>query len=90
MAKKNSPDLTSSFFDIRESLASSEPAKDAPLPARMRPRTLDEIIGQEHLLAEGKLLRRTVQSDRWTSMIFYGPPGCGKTTLAQVISKVTQ
>ena len=62
---------------------------NAPLAARMRPRTLEEVVGQSHLLAEGKLLRRTIQSDRWTSVIFYGPPGCGKTTLAQVISNVT-
>lgn len=62
----------------------------APLAVRMRPRNLDEIIGQEHVLGPGKLLRRTIQSDRWTSMMFYGPPGSGKTTLATVISKVTQ
>lgn len=62
----------------------------APLAARMRPRTLDEIVGQQHILAEGKLLRRTVQSDRFTSMIFYGPPGAGKTTLARVISSATE
>lgn len=62
----------------------------APLAVRMRPRTLDEIVGQDPILGPGKLLRRTVQSDRWSSMIFYGPPGSGKTTLASVISKVTQ
>ncbi len=62
----------------------------APLAARMRPQSLDEIAGQRHILAEGKLLRRTVQSDRFTSMIFYGPPGCGKTTLARVISNATK
>lgn len=62
---------------------------DAPLSARMRPRSLDEIAGQTHLLAEGKLLRRTLQSKQWTSMIFYGPPGVGKTTLAQMISRMS-
>ena len=62
---------------------------NAPLAVRMRPKTLDEIAGQEHLLGEGKLLRRTIQSERWTSMIFYGPPGSGKTTLAQVIARMT-
>ncbi|OGW79340.1 MAG: AAA family ATPase [Omnitrophica bacterium GWA2_52_8] len=56
----------------------------------MRPRNLDEIVGQDHLLAPGKLLRRSVQSDRWTSMIIYGPPGSGKTTLARVISRETR
>lgn len=58
-----------------------------PLAARMRPRTLDEIAGQEHILGEGKLLRRAIESDRFTSLIFYGPPGTGKTTLASVIAR---
>ena len=61
----------------------------APLAARMRPRTLDEYIGQEHLLGEGKLLKRTILADRLTSLILYGPPGTGKTTLASIISKMT-
>ncbi|MBI3306923.1 MAG: replication-associated recombination protein A [Candidatus Omnitrophica bacterium] len=56
----------------------------------MRPSSLDEVMGQKHLLGEGKLLRRTIQSDRWTSLIFYGPPGSGKTSLAQIISRVTK
>ncbi|MEP4079467.1 replication-associated recombination protein A [Haloferula sp.] len=55
----------------------------------MRPRTLDEIAGQQHILAEGKLLRRAIESDRFTSLIFYGPPGTGKTTLASVIARST-
>ena len=55
----------------------------------MRPRTLDEIAGQQHILAEGKLLRRAIESDRFTSLIFYGPPGTGKTTLANVIARST-
>ncbi len=71
-------------------LSEAEVSANLPLAARMRPRNLEEIVGQSHLLAPGKLLNRTLQSDRWTSMIFYGPPGCGKTTLAQVISRVTQ
>lgn len=61
----------------------------APLAARMRPRTLDEYIGQEHLLGEGKLLKRTILADRLTSLILYGPPGTGKTTLASIISQMT-
>lgn len=60
-----------------------------PLAARMRPRTLDEVAGQKHLLAEGKLLRRAIETDRFTSLIFYGPPGVGKTTLAAVIAQTT-
>ena len=63
---------------------------DAPLADRMRPRTLDEFIGQEHLLGKGKLLRRAIEADRMTSSIFYGPPGCGKTTLASIIAGTTQ
>ena len=70
----------------------SGPAKataDAPLAARMRPRTLDEVAGQKHILAEGKLLRRAIEADRFSSLIFYGPPGTGKTTLATVIAQST-
>jgi putative ATPase len=64
-------------------------AGTAPLAARMRPGSLDDIIGQEHLLGEGKLLRRAIEADRFSSIILYGPPGCGKTTLAEVIAKTT-
>lgn len=60
-----------------------------PLAARMRPRTVNEIIGQEHLLAPGRLLRRNIESDHITSMILWGPPGSGKTTLAEVIARQT-
>src|SRR3989338_7069516 len=61
----------------------------APLASRMRPRTLEEFVGQEHLLGEGKLLKRIITADRLTSLVLYGPPGSGKTTLALVISRVT-
>ena len=63
---------------------------DAPLAARLRPRTLDEIVGQFHLLGEGKVLRRLIESDHISSMIFWGPPGVGKTTLARVIAGHTK
>lgn len=58
-----------------------------PLADRLRPRTLDEVIGQAHLLGEGKLLRQLILNGKIPNLIFYGPPGCGKTTLAQLISK---
>jgi putative ATPase len=62
----------------------------APLAVRMRPRTLDEFVGQQHFLGKGKLLRRMLEADRLTSVIFYGPPGTGKTTLAQLIANYTK
>jgi putative ATPase len=61
----------------------------APLATRMRPRSLDELVGQEHILAPGKLLRRAIEADRLPSVIFYGPPGSGKTTLARIIAEMT-
>src|SRR6202048_1123894 len=74
------------------------PQKNTPLPtitgeplaARMRPRALDEIVGQEHLLGPGRLLRRSIEGDAISSMILWGPPGSGKTTLADVIARVTR
>ena len=61
-----------------------------PLPARLRPRTIDEVVGQQHLLGEGMVLRRIIQQDMVSSMIFWGPPGVGKTTLAHVIANHTR
>lgn len=63
---------------------------EEPLAARMRPRTLDEYIGQDHILGKGRLLRRAIQADQLSSVIFYGPPGTGKTTLARVIANTTK
>ncbi len=67
-----------------------EVSANAPLAERMRPRSMDEFAGQEHLLGEGKILRRMIESDSLSSLIFWGPPGCGKTTLAHVIAKETK
>lgn len=64
--------------------------KEAPLAARMRPRTLEEFVGQEEIVGEGRLLRRAIAADRLTSLIFYGPPGTGKTTLAMIIANTTR
>jgi len=64
--------------------------KEAPLAARMRPRTMDEFVGQEHIVGPGRLLRRAIQADQLSSLIFYGPPGTGKTTLAMVIANTTR
>lgn len=64
--------------------------KEQPLAARMRPRTLDEFIGQDHIIGPGRLLRRAIQADQLSSLIFYGPPGTGKTTLARIIANTTR
>ncbi|MCB0034147.1 MAG: AAA family ATPase [Anaerolineales bacterium] len=64
--------------------------QESPLANRMRPRTLDEYVGQEHIIGPGRLLRRAIQADQLSSLIFYGPPGTGKTTLAMVIANSTK
>jgi putative ATPase len=77
-------------MDLFEASLKERMAHDQPLAARMRPRNLDEFIGQEHILGPGRLLRRAIQADRLSSLIFYGPPGTGKTTLALVIANTTR
>src|ERR1051326_3786632 len=61
-----------------------------PLAARMRPRDLNDFVGQSHILGPGQLLRRAIEADRIQSLIFYGPPGTGKTSLAQIIARQTK
>ena len=76
--------------DLFEEAQETETANTvAPLATRMRPRSLDELMGQEHILGPGKLLRRAIEADRLPSVIFYGPPGSGKTTLARIIAEMT-
>lgn len=72
------------LFDSRKN------TQHAPLAERMRPLTLDEVVGQQHLIGDGKILRRLIEGDRLTSLILWGPPGTGKTSLAQVIAHSTQ
>ncbi|MCX6029572.1 MAG: AAA family ATPase [Chloroflexi bacterium] len=76
--------------DLFEARRKELTEKEAPLAARMRPRTLDEFIGQEHIVGPGRLLRRAIQADQLSSVIFYGPPGTGKTTLARIIANTTR
>jgi putative ATPase len=77
-------------MDLFDEMRSAHREKARPLAARMRPRTLDEYVGQEHFLGPGKLLRRMLLADRLSSLVFYGPPGTGKTALAHVIANQTK
>lgn len=76
-------------MDLFEYMREAKQEKEAPLAARMRPVTLDEVVGQQHILGKDKLLYRAIQADKLSSLIFYGPPGTGKTTLAKVIAHTT-
>ena len=77
-------------MDLFDSVRADNRQLARPLAARMRPRTIDEFVGQEHFLGPGKLLRRMLLADRLNSLVFYGPPGCGKTALAHVIANQTK
>ncbi len=78
------------LFEREEPVERPETSSRPPLAARMRPRTLEDIAGQQHIIGPGKLLRRAIEADRLGSIILYGPPGCGKTSLAEVIALVTR
>ena len=80
------PSTVGLFEDAGESGTGSA----APLAERMRPATFDEFVGQEHILAEDKVLRRSIEADRVPSLLFWGPPGSGKTTLARLIATTTR
>ncbi|WMC93377.1 replication-associated recombination protein A [Kineothrix sp. MB12-C1] len=76
-------------MDLFEYMRSTNMEKESPLAARLRPKTLEEVVGQQHIIGKDKLLYRAIKADKLSSIIFYGPPGTGKTTLARVIANTT-
>ena len=76
-------------MDLFDYMRKEEQKKESPLARRMRPETLDDIVGQEHILGEDKLLTRIIKADKLSSIILYGPPGTGKTSLAMVIANTS-
>src|SRR5258708_11352169 len=78
------------FSKLPQPIEPDVPLAHQPLAERMRPRTLDEVVGQEKLLGPGKPLRVQIENDDLGSMLFWGPPGCGKTTLARLIARLTR
>ena len=76
-------------MDLFDYMRETSQEKEAPLASRMRPATLDEVVGQQHIIGKDKLLYRAIKADKLSSVIFYGPPGTGKTTLAKVIANTT-
>lgn len=77
-------------MDLFQMMEEKNKESESPLAARLRPKTIDEVVGQEHILAKDKLLYRAIKADKLSSVIFYGPPGTGKTTLAKVIANTTR
>jgi putative ATPase len=75
---------------VSDLFGTAEGGRDAPLADRMRPRTLDDVVGQDHIVGPGRLLRRAIQADRLSSILLYGPPGTGKTSLARVVANTTK
>ncbi len=92
MPDSNDPHSDLDLFDDESERknANLHALRSAPLAARMRPRTLEEFVGQEPIVGEGTLLRRAIENDQLTSILFWGPPGCGKSTLAQIIAHATK
>ena len=76
-------------MDLFDYMREQNMEKESPLASRMRPTTLDEVVGQQHIIGRDKLLYRAIAADKLGSVIFYGPPGTGKTTLAKVIANTT-
>ena len=77
-------------MDLFEYMRENFSEDDSPLAKRMRPTSLDDVVGQEHIIGKDKLLYRAIKADKISSLIFYGPPGTGKTTLAMVIANTTK
>ena len=77
-------------MDLFDYMRENQMEREAPLASRLRPRTLDEVVGQRHIIGRDKLLYRAIKADKLGSLIFYGPPGTGKTTLAKVIANTTR
>ena len=76
-------------MDLFDYMKEKNTERESPLASRLRPRTLDEVVGQEHIIGKGTLLYRAIKADKMQSILFYGPPGTGKTTLAKVIANTT-
>ena len=77
-------------MDLFDYMRENTMRQESPLASRLRPKTLDEVVGQRHIIGKDKLLYRAIKADQLGSIIFYGPPGTGKTTLAKVIANTTK